>query len=158
MQNDFQPYSNFQNRNFFCKIGGEIIRDIAPDEHKDNGKVINKILEQVEKGEAVVVDGASNQPGGFGNIDLITLVVIPLLVSTLAELFAQLAIWTIEDLTDWGKKSVENKKKLSQMIDVIVEEKFDEVNKKVKSRKAQKNKKAIRKSVKVKIIIQLGLE
>lgn len=157
MQNEFLPYTDVENRKILSEIGHQIIMDVAPDEELTSHKMTAEILRRYEQGDVLVAETSANDAGGFGDIDLATLVILPVLVSTLSEICKQLVIWTFEKLKEYVKGSDDNKKMVSHMIDVIVDEKFEEVNKKVKSKKGQKRGKEIRKAVKVRIKSQLEI-
>lgn len=157
MQNEFLPYTDLENRSILSEIGHQIIMDVAPDEELTSRKMTDEILRRYEQGEVFVAETSGNDPGGFGDIDLATLVILPVLVSTLSEICKQLVIWTIEDVKKHVNSSEDSKKKMSQMIDIIVSEEFDEVNGKVKSKKAHRSRKGIQKSVKVRIKSYLDL-
>ncbi|MBK6647465.1 MAG: hypothetical protein IPG44_17255 [Anaerolineales bacterium] len=156
MHNEFMPYTNPENMKVLAQIGHEIIMDVAPDEELTSRKMTAEILRRYEQGDVLVAETSANDAGGFGDIDLATLVILPVLVSTLSEICKQLVVWTFEEIKTDIKKS-EDKKKVSQMIDVIVDEKFEEVNKKVKSKKGQKKGKEIRKAIKIRIKSQLEI-
>lgn len=151
MTNDFRPYSNQSNTTIIRTLGQEVILEVAPEEELSAVRLTDQILEDYEKGELLTADASLNDAGSFGSVDLVTLIVIPLLVMTLGELCKQLAIWSIEEL----KKEVDTKKiarqKFSQMIDVIVNEKYEEIDKKVKSKKSKAKGRQIRKAVKIRV-------
>lgn len=157
MQDKFLPYTELNNRNFLSEIGHKIVMDVTPDEELTSRKMTNEILRRYEQGDVLVAETSANDAGGFGDIDLATLVILPVLVSTLSEICKQLVVWTFEEIKADIKKSEANKKKVSQMIDVFVDEKFEEVNKKVKSKKGQKKGKEIRKAIKIRIKSQLEI-
>ena len=157
MQNEFMPYTNSENMKALSRIRHEIIMDVAPDEELTSRKMTDEILRRYEQGDVLVAETSANDAGGFGDIDLATLVILPILVSTLSEICKQLVVWTFEEIKADIKKSEEKKKKVSQMIDVIVDEKFEEVNKKVKSKKGQKKGKEIRKAIKIRIKNELEI-
>ncbi len=157
MQNEFLPYTNPDNRSILSEIGHQIIMDVAPDEELTSRKMTDEILQCYEQGDILVAETSANDAGGFGDIDLATLVILPILVSTLSEICKQLVVWTFEEIKADIKKSEDKKKKVSQMIDVIVNEKFEEVNKKVKSKKGQKKGKEIRKAIKIRIKNELEI-
>ena len=157
MQNEFLPYTDLDNRSILSEIGHQIIMDVAPDEELTSLKMTDEILRRYEQGDVLVAETSANDAGGFGDIDLATLVILPVLVSTLSEICKQLVVWTFEEIKTDIKKSEDKKKKVSQMIDVIVDEKFEEVNKKVKSKKGQKKGKEIRKAIKIRIKSQLEI-
>ncbi len=151
VQKEFLPYTDLNNRNILSEIGRKIVIDLAPDEELTSRKMTDEILRRYEQGDVLVAENSANDAGGFGDIDLATLVILPVLVSTLSEICKQLVIWTFEEIKADIKKSEDKKKKVSQMIDVIVDEKFEEINKKVKSKKGQKKGKEIRKAIKIRI-------
>ena len=156
MQDKFLPYTEVDNRSILSEIGHQIVMDVTPDEELTSRKMTAEILRRYEQGDVLVAETSANDAGGFGDIDLATLVILPVLVSTLSEICKQLVVWTFEEIKTDIKKS-EDKKKVSQMIDVIVDEKFEEVNKKVKSKKGQKKGKEIRKAIKIRIKSQLEI-
>ncbi len=157
MQDKFLPYTEVDNRSILSEIGHKIVMDVASDEELTSRKMTDEILRRYEQGEVLVAETSANDAGGFGDIDLATLVILPVLVSTLSEICKQLVVWTFEEIKTDIKKSEDKKKKVSQMIDVIVDEKFEEVNKKVKSKKGQKKGKEIRKAIKIRIKSQLEI-
>ena len=156
MLNEFLPYTDLNNRKALSEIGHQVVMEVVPDEELTSRKMTDEILRHYEQGDVLVAETSANDAGGFGDIDLATLVILPVLVSTLSEICKQLVVWTFEEIKTDIKKS-EDKKKVSQMIDVIVDEKFEEVNKKVKSKKGQKKGKEIRKAIKIRIKSQLEI-
>jgi hypothetical protein len=158
MQNEFLPYTDLDNRSILSEIGHQIIMDVAPDEELASRKMTAEILQRYELGEVFVAETSGNDPGGFGDFDFVTLVVIPVLVSTLSEICKQLVVPAIRDIIKTIKNSEADRKKVSQIIDVTVEKTIDEYNKKVKSGKSHKSKKNIQKSVKVRIRNYLEIE
>lgn len=157
MQNEFLPYTDLDNRSILSEIGHQIVMDVALDEELTSRKMTAEILRRYEQGDVLAAETSANDAGGFGDIDLATLVILPVLVSTLSEICKQLAVWTFEEIKTDIKKSEDKKKKVSQMIEVIVDEKFEEVNKKVKSKKGQKKGKEIRKAIKIRIKNELEI-
>lgn len=157
MQKEFLPYTDLDNRNILSEIGYQIIMDVAPDEELTSRKMTNEVLQRYEQGNILVAEISANDAGGFGDLDLATLIVLPVLVSTLSEICKQLVVWTFEEIKADIKKSEDKKKKVSQMIDVIVDDKFEELNKKVKSKKGKKKRKEIRKAIKIHIKNELEI-
>lgn len=151
MLDDFRPYSDARNLKVIRGLAKAVIQDVAPDEELTAAKLTDQILEKYERGEVLVADTSLSDPGSFGSVDLVTLVVIPLLVTTIGELCKQLVIWSIEEIKNDLDSEKISKQKLSQIIDVIVDSKYEETDKKVKSKKSRAKGRKIPKAVKVRV-------
>lgn len=158
MENKFQPYSDPSNLELIRAISREVIHEVEPEEDISVKRLGDRLVKGCEEGKLTVATDDAENAGGFGDIDLVTLVVIPLVVVTLGEVCKQLVIWSVADLKEWVKKDKESKKKISNMIDVVVEQKYEEVSGKVKSKKSRSKKSAILSSVKVRVKRRLEIE
>jgi hypothetical protein len=151
MEQTFQPYSDPANLEAIRAISREVIHEVEPEEDISVKRLGDRLVKGCEEGKLTVATSDAENAGGFGDIDLVTLVVIPLVVVTLGEVCKQLVIWSVTELKEWAKKDKDNKKKVSDMIDVVVEQKYEEVSGKVKSQKSRAKGKNIRSSVKVRV-------
>lgn len=151
MELKFQPYSDSANLEAISMISREIIHVVEPEEDISAKRLIDRLIKGYEEGKLTIADSDAENAGGFGSIDLITLVVVPLIVTTLGEVCKQLVIWGVHELKEWAKKTEENKKRLSDLIDIVVEQKYEEVNGKVKSKKSRRKEKIIKQTTKISI-------
>ncbi len=151
MENQFQPYSAPANLETIRMISREVIHSIEPEEDISVKRLGDRLVKGCEEGRLTIAGDGAENAGGSGDIDLVTLVVVPLIVTTLGELCKQLVIWGVSELKEWAKEDKENKKKISDMIDIVVEQKYEEVSRKVKSKKSRSKGNVVRSSVKVNI-------
>jgi hypothetical protein len=151
MQIEFQPYSNSANLEAIRAIGQNVILEIAPDERLSAGKLMDRIVQVNEQRKVLEAKTSSNEAGSFGGLDLVTLVVVPLIVTTLGEICKQLVIWRIDELKKQAKKNKESEKQLSTLVDIVVEQKYEEISRKVNSEKSRSKRKVILKSTKLQI-------
>jgi len=158
MESQFQPYSDPDNLEAIRAISGEVIHEVEPEEDISVKRLADRLVKGYEEGKLTAATSDAGNAGGFGDIDLVTLLVIPLVVSVLGEILKQFAIRGVAELIDWIKKDKDNAKKVSDSIDVIVEQKYEEVSGKVNSKKAWAKGKNIRASVKVRVKKRLEIE
>lgn len=158
MKTQFQPYSNPTNLEAIRTISREVIFYADPDESISVNRLADRLIKGCEDDRLTVSTSDSENAGGFGDIDLITLVVVPLVATTLGEICKQLVIWSVAELKEWAKKDEENKKKVTDKLEIVIEQKYEEINRKVKSKKTRSKEKAIRSSVKVCIKKYLEIE
>src|SRR4051812_26301302 len=134
MPDPFRPYSDPDTLTVIRTIGLAIIHDVAPEEELSFEKLADPIAKAYEEGHLIVSETDSKTYGGFGDIDPVTLVIVPVLIEILSELGKQLLTLGMAAL----KKSIDekdsNKKKAVELIDVIVEQKYKLINQKVKSK------------------------
>jgi len=158
MESQFQPYSDAANLEAIRMISREVIHSIEPEEDVSVKRLGDRLVKGCEEGKLTIAGDGAENAGGFGDIDLVTLVVVPLIVTTLGELCKQLVIWGVAELKEWAKKDKDNKKKILDKLDIVVDQKYEEISGKVKSKKSRSKKIAISSAVKVHIKRHLEVE
>ena len=153
---NFQPYSDATNFDFIHSITRKIIRAIAPEEEKTAEALVDRIVEDYEDGIIINIDSKATS-GGFGSVDLITLVVVPLVVEVLDEILKQLVVQNISELKNWVREDKSNSKRTAYLIDKIVEDQYVVVTQKVKSQRSLSNQIIIKRATKSKVADGLGL-
>jgi hypothetical protein len=157
MQNKFQPYSDPANLEAIRMISQEIILSVEPEEESSAGELIDGLIEDYEEGMITTANTDAKTSGGFGTVDLVTLVVVPLVVAVLKKFFEELIELGFEKYKEWLKAHEEEKQKLSNRVDQIVEEQYVVISTQVKSEKSKSKEKVIKKTTKVVIKRKLGL-
>jgi hypothetical protein len=157
MENTFQPYSDPSNLESVRAIGFEIVREVAPDEELSTEKLINKLIKDYEIGKLPSADRSTIQPGGFGNVDLVLLVIIPVVVEVLKELGKELVKQTFNEI----KMAIEDdnaiKKKAIVIIEQSVEREYHTITEKVKSGKSKRRQKIVKRTIKTHVKRSLGI-
>jgi len=157
METEFHPYSNTANLEAIRTISREIILSVVPDEKIGAEELIDGLVEDYEDGLITTVDTGAETSGGFGEIDLVTLVVVPLVVAVLKKLFEELIEFGFDEFKTWLKRHQEKKHELVTQIDRIVEEQYIVISKQVNSKKSKSKEKIIKQSTKIVIKRRLGL-
>jgi len=158
MSDTFQPYSDPANLAVIRAIGSSVVLDVAPDEELSAQKLIDPIAQAYEEGHLLVARMDSKTPGGFGDVDLILLVIVPVVIEVLGELGKQLLTMGFDALKKRIKEKEANKSKAIEIIEVTVEQKYKLVNQKVKSKKARSKEKIAKQALKIHIKKQLEIE
>lgn len=157
MHQKFQPYSDPSNLKAIRLISQEIILLVEPDEESGADELIDGLVEDYEEGVITTANNDAKTSGGFGPVDLVALVVVPLVVAVLKKLFEELIELGFEKYKEWLKMHQGEKKRLSNRIDQIVEEQYVVISTQVKSEKSKSKEKAIKKITKVVIKRKLEL-
>jgi len=158
MSDTFQPYSDPENLAVIRTIGSAVVHDVAPDEESSAQKLIDPITQAYEEGHLLIARVDSKTPGGFGDTDLILLVIVPVVVEVLGELGKQLVTIGIDALKKRIKEKETNKRQAEEIIDVTVEQEYRLINHKVKSKKARSKEKIAKLALKIHIKKQLEIE
>jgi hypothetical protein len=158
MSNTFQPYSDPTNLAVIRAIGSAVVHDVAPDEELSVEKLTGSIAQAYEEGRLIVAGTDSKTPGGFGDVDLVMLVIVPVVIEVLSELGKQLLTLGIDALKKRIKEKEASKSRAAEIIDVTVEREYKSVNKKVKSKKARSIEKITKQALKIHIKKQLETE
>jgi len=158
MSDTFQPYSDPKNLLAIRTIGWNIVHDVAPDEELSAEKMTERILRAWEEGQWIVARTDATSSGGFGNMDLVLLVIIPVVVAVLDELGKQFVTLNIDRLKQRIKEQEANKSETIKIIDLAVEREYQVVNQKVKSKKARSKEKITKKAIKAYLKKLLELE
>lgn len=158
MSGIFQPYSDDTNLTMICAISLAVIHDVEPDEELSIKKLVDRIAQIYEEGDLIIAGADSTTAGGFGNVDLLTLIIIPVVIAVLSELGKQLLSVGVNELKKKIKEEEENKNKAVKVIDVVVELEYKLVNKKMKSKKVHSKEKVIKQALKAHIKKQLGMD
>lgn len=157
MKEKFQPYSNPANLEAIRAMSREIILSIDPEEEIGTGELIDGLVEDFEDGLITSAKTDAQTSGGFGNVDLVTLLVVPLVVAVLKKFFEELIELGFEKFKEWLKNHQEGKQQLSIRVEQIVEEQYQVINTQVKSKKSSSKEKIIKQTTKIVIKRQLGL-
>ena len=158
MPDIFQPYSDPENLLAIRTIGWNIVRDVAPDEELSAEKLTERILRASEEGQWIAARTDATSAGGLGNMDLVLLVIIPVVVAVLKELGKQLVTLNIDAMKQRIKEKEVNKSEAIKIIDLVVEQEYELVNRKVKSKKAHSKEKITKQALKNHIQKQLEIE
>ena len=158
MPDIFRPYSDPENLLAIRTIGWNIVRDVAPDEELSAEKLTERILRAWEDGQWIVARTDATSAGGFGNMDLVLLVIIPVVVAVLKELGKQLVTLNIDAMKQRIKEKEVNKSEAIKIIDLVVEREYEVVNQSVASKKARSKEKITKRAIKVHLKKLLGLE
>jgi hypothetical protein len=158
MQSEFQAYSNSDNLEAIRALSRDIVHSVEPEEDISAKKLVDRLVKGCEEGKLPVADNDAERAGGFGGIDLITLVVVPLVVAVLKKICDELVEWSFEKMKIDLKKNIEKKVELSKKIDYLVEEQYIIVSEKVRSKKSRRKEKIIKQTTKVSIKKMLNIE
>lgn len=152
MSASFHPSSDPDTLALIQSISLAVIREAAPEEERSVQKLTGPIVQAYEEGDLIAAATDSKTYGGFGTIDPVTLVVVPVVIEVLSELGKQLVPWGIDALKKRiEEKDASSKRQLVEMIDIIVEQEFESVNRKVKSKKARSKEKTIKRAIKIQV-------
>jgi len=77
MSAQFLPYSNPQHLADIRALSREIIAEVEPAEQASLEGMLEDMVEDYEQGYISAAETDAKDSGGFGEIDLITLVVVP---------------------------------------------------------------------------------
>lgn len=140
------PYSDPQNLAAVRTLSQEIIADVEPAEQTSMDGMLEDMLENYEQGYITVAETDSKDSGGFGEIDLVTLVVVPLVVAVLKKLFEELIETGLEKWKEAqkAKKDPAEIQRVSQRIEQVVEEEYIIIERQVNSKKARRKEKVIK--------------
>lgn len=142
MNAQFIPYSDPQNLVAIRTLSQEIITDVEPSEKASLEDMLEDMVENYEQGYISAAETDSKNSGGFGEIDLITLVVVPLVVAVLEKLIdAGFEKWKEAQK---AKKDQAEIQRLSQRIEQVVEEEYIIIERQVNSKKARRKEKIIK--------------
>ncbi len=98
MSGIFQPYSDDTNLTMIRAISLAVIHDVEPDEELSIKKLVDRIAQIYEEGDLIIAGADSTTAGGFGNVDLLTLIIIPVVIAVLSELGKQLLSVGVNEL------------------------------------------------------------
>lgn len=157
MENKFQPYSASANLEAIRAISREIILSVVPEEEAGAEELMDGLIEDYEDGLITTANTDAKISGGFGNVDLVALVVIPLVVAVLKKFFEELIELGFEKYKEWLKEHKEKKQQLSVRIDQLVEEQYTIISTQVKSTKSKSKEKVIKQTTKIVVKRKLGL-
>jgi hypothetical protein len=157
MQNIFQPYSDPANLEAIRAMSREIILSIEPEEEISAEELIDGLVEDYEEGLITPANTDAQTSGGFGNVDLVALIVVPLVVAVLKKFFEELIELGFEKFKEWLKKHQEKKQQLSARIEQIVEEQYQIISTQVRSKKSKSKETIIKQATKIVVKRKLGL-
>lgn len=157
MENQFQPYSDSANLEAIRAISQEIILSVAPEEEVGAEELMDGLIEDYEDGLITTANTDAKISGGFGTVDLVALVVIPLVVAVLKKFFEELIELGFEKYKDWLKKHQKEKQKLANRVDQLVEEQYTIIRTQVNSTKSKSKEKIIKQTTKIVVKRKLGL-
>lgn len=157
MENQFQPYSDPANLEAIRTISQEIILSVVPEEEIGAEELMDGLIEDYEDGLITTANTDAKISGGFGNVDLVALVVIPLVVAVLKKFFEELIELGFEKYKKWLEEHQEKKPQLSAKVDQFVEEQYTIISTQVKSTKSKSKEKVIKQTTKIVVKRKLGL-
>ncbi len=157
MENQFQPYSDPANLEAIRAISQEIILSVVPEEKVGAEELMDGLIEDYEDGLITTANTDAKISGGFGNVDLVALVVIPLVVAVLKKFFEELIELGFEKYKKWLEEHQEKKPQLSAKVDQFVEEQYTIISTQVKSTKSKSKEKVIKQTTKIVVKRKLGL-
>lgn len=157
MENKFQPYSDSANLEIIRAISHEIILSVEPNEENSAQELTDDLVEGYEEGMITPANTNAKISGGFGSVDLVTYVVVPLVVAVLKKIFEEIIELGFEKYKEWLKKHQEEKQKLASRVDQIVEEQYIVISTQVKSEKSKSKEKMIKTTTKIVVKRKLGL-
>jgi hypothetical protein len=157
MENKFQPYSNPANLEVIRTISQEIILSVAPEEDVSAKELMDDLIEDFEDGLITTTNTDAKISGGFGHVDLVALVVIPLVVAVLKKFFEELIELGFEKYKEWLKDHQEKKQQLSDKVDQLVEEQYTIISTQVNSTKSKSKEKVVKQTTKRVVKRRLGL-
>jgi hypothetical protein len=157
MNNKFQPYSDPANLEAIRMMSRDIIVNVEPEEEIGTGELIDGLIEDYEEGLITPANTDAKTSGGFGTVDLVTLVVVPLVVAVLKKFLEELIELGFEKYKEWLKEHQEKKQQLSTRVDQLVEEQYIVISTQVKSEKSKSKEKIIKQTTKIIIKRKLGL-
>ncbi|MBL0344117.1 hypothetical protein [Candidatus Villigracilis affinis] len=157
MEKIFQPYSDPVNLEAIRAVSQEIILSVVPEEEVGAEELMDGLIEDYEDGLITTANTDAKISGGFGNVDLVALVVIPLVVAVLKKFFEELIELGFEKYKEWLKEHQEKKPQLSAKVDQFVEEQYTIISTQVKSTKSKSKEKVIKQTTKIVVKRKLGL-
>jgi hypothetical protein len=157
MENKFQPYSDPANLEAIRAISQEIILSVVPEEKVGAEELMDGLIGDYENGLITTANTDAKISGGFGNVDLVALVVIPLVVAVLKKFFEELIELGFEKYKKWLEEHQEKKPQLSAKVDQFVEEQYTIISTQVKSTKSKSKEKVIKQTTKIVVKRKLGL-
>lgn len=147
MPDTFHPYSNSINLSVIRAISLAVVHDVAPDEELSAKKLTSPIAQAYEEGQIIVAGAKSTTSGGFGDVDIVTLVIVPVVIAVLAKLSEQLAV-SANDLKGRLQDEEKDDGKATKRIYELVERQYTLVSVQVKSKKAHPKEKIIKEAIK----------
>jgi hypothetical protein len=157
MEQKFQPYSDPANLEAIRAISQEIILSVVPEEKVGAEELMDGLIEDYEDGLITTANTDAKISGGFGNVDLVALVVIPLVVAVLKKFFEELIELGFEKYEEWLKEHQAKKPQLSAKVDQFVDEQYTIISTQVKSTKSKSKEKVIKQTTKIVVKRKLGL-
>lgn len=154
---DFQPYTNPSLRYAIRRACQEAVQEVAPEEAGIPQEFIDSLIEEYENGSVLVVDMNAETEGGFGHIDMVTLLIVPLVNAVLQKFLEEVVSLSFERFKEWVKQNQEEKERLEKEIERLVGTEYPVIAQQVKSRKARKNEKAVKQAVRRALIHLLNL-
>ncbi len=134
-------------------LSTRVIVAVAPEEQEIAQAIASDLIAQYQEGFVTAAETDSVERGGFGDIDLVTLVVVPLVVAVLEKLFEGLVEIGLEHLREWLKKHPQEAQQVSRRVAQVVEEEYTLIERQVGSSKARRREKVIKQTT-VRVIRQ----
>lgn len=128
-------------------IGLEVIRELEPDELPFAERTIKKLVSSAIEGKTPVITESADEAGGFGDVDLISTVVIPILVAVIGHILSKFGELGIEHLKNRWKDKKEEKTGATKIIQVIIEDEVNRTLSVTRSKKARKKPKLIKETI-----------
>lgn len=125
-------------------LSEQVIAEVAPEEQEIAQVMTDDLVAQYEQGFVTAAETDSEDRGGFGEIDLVTLVVVPLVVAVLKKLLESLVEIGLEKLRKWLEEHPDEAQQFSRRLEQVVEEEYTIIERKVNSKKARRKEKVIK--------------
>lgn len=88
-----------ENREAARIISQRVLAEVEPKELEISAGLVDPLLDMSAQGKVITAD-TSDQPGSFGGVDLMVVVVVPLVVTVLGNLLTELGKIGIEELKE----------------------------------------------------------
>ena len=141
-------FSSANNQSIYRSLSEQIISDVAPEEQGIAQAMVDDLITQYGQGYVTAAETEARDSGGYGEIDLVTLVVVPLVVAVLEKLLEELVDVGLDKLREYLRKKKKEdpdiKKQFSKRIEEIVEKEYTVIEQQVKSKKTNRKEKIIK--------------
>ena len=141
-------FSSDNNQSIYRSLSEQIISDVAPEEQDIAQAMIDDLIAQYGQGYVTAAETDARDSGGYGEIDLVTLVVVPLVVAVFEKLLEELVDVGLDKLREYLRKKKQEdptiKKQFSKRIEEIVEKEYTVIEQQVKSKKTNRKERIIK--------------
>jgi hypothetical protein len=143
-------------------LSEQVIVAAAPEEQEIARAMTDDLITQYEKGFVTAAETEARDSAGHGEIDLVTLVVVPLVVAVSQKLLEGLVGIGLNNLREYLNKRAQEDpsviKQFSNRVEKVVEEEYTVIEQHVKSKKARRRQKLIKQTTIRVVRRYIGLE